>query len=93
MAFQPKTECLFGAEDSTKEVWCFEPLSGQQQPYKRITGDFTNPNGVAFSKTGELLVTDYTQGIVIKIVDDQAHTVICGLENPYGIAETLKAVL
>ena len=84
LAFQPKTDCLFVAEDSTKEVWCFGPL--QQQPYKRIASGVTSANGVAFSKTGELLVTDYTDGVVIRIVDDQAQPVICGLKNPYGIA-------
>ena len=84
LAFQPNTGCLFVAEDSTKEVWCF--AQQQTQPYKRLAGGLANPNGVAFSKAGELLVTDFTHGAVIRIVDDQAELVICGLKNPYGIA-------
>lgn len=84
LAFQPKTDSLFVAEDSTKEIWCF----AQQQalPYKRISGGFVSPNGVAFSKAGDLLVTDYTDGAVIRVVNDSAQAVICGLKNPYGIA-------
>ena len=85
LAFQPKTNRLFVAEDSTKEVWCFD--RGQQQPFNRIaSGLVTNPNGVAFSKAGDLLVVDYTDGVVIKIEGDQVLVVICGLRNPYGIA-------
>ena len=50
------------------EVWCFD--RGQQQAYNRIAaGLVTHPNGVAFSKAGELLVADYTDGVVVKIVD------------------------
>jgi sugar lactone lactonase YvrE len=58
----------------------------QTQPYKRIATGLAAPNGVAFSKAGDLLVVDYNDGVVIQIVDDQACPVICGLKNPYGIA-------
>lgn len=82
LAFQ--TDCMYVVEDSTKEVWCF---AGQQpQPYKRIATGLVAPNGVAFSQAGELLVADYNDGVVLRIVDDQARPVICGLKNPYGIA-------
>ena len=82
LAFQ--TDCMYVVEDSTKEVWCF---AGQQpQPYKRIATGLAAPNGVAFSQAGELLVADYNDGVVLRIVDDQARPVICGLKNPYGIA-------
>jgi len=84
LAFEPKTDRLFVAEDSTKEVWCF--ARHQSQPYQRIGCGLTNPNGVAFSKAGDLLVTDYADGVVLRIVDDQASVVICGLKDPYGIA-------
>jgi DNA-binding beta-propeller fold protein YncE len=84
LAFHPKTDCLFVAEDSTKEVWCFPQQ--QAQPYQRIAVGLTNPNGVAFSKAGDLLVTDYASGVVMLVVEDQAKVVICGLKDPYGIA-------
>ena len=83
------SDCLYFVEDSTKELWCL--AQKEQQPCKRIAGGFTNPNGIAFSKEGELLVTDYTQGNVIKIVDSpsghqEPTVVISKLNNPYGIA-------
>ena len=84
LAFQPKTDCMYVVEDSTKEVWCF--VQQQTQPYKRIATGLTAPNGMVFSKEGDLLVVDYNDGVVIQIVDDQASVVICGLKNPYGIA-------
>ena len=61
-------------------------MQQQTQPYKRISTRLTAPNGIAFSKAGDLLVVDYNDGVVIQISDDQARAVICGLKNPYGIA-------
>ena len=89
LAFQPRTDYLYVVEDSTKEVWCF--TQKEQQPYKRIAiSGVTSPNGIAFSKAGgDLLVTDYTEGVVIRIVDcdgdEPPKQVIHGLKNPYGM--------
>lgn len=84
LAFEPSTGCLFVAEDSTKEVWCFSRHQGQ--PYQRIACGLANPIGVAFGKAGDLLVTDCADGVVLQIVDGEARPVICGLKNPHGVA-------